>query len=55
MAHRPVWRCILSKQICTEYCTVRCWEKPTGCTHPEHGQKPIFERYEGRDGQRHLD
>lgn len=57
MAHLPVWRCIMYKAGVCEYgkCTCRTHEKPSTCLHPEHGIKAIWERYEGRTGQRHFD
>ena len=57
MAHVPVWRCLMFKAGICEHgkCTCRTWEKPETCLHPKYGIKAIWERYEGRTGQRHFD
>lgn len=56
MAHVPVWRCLMFKAgICPfGKCTCRTWDKPDTCLHPARGYTAVWERYEGREGQRHF-
>lgn len=54
-SRRPVWRCLLSKSVCTEYCTLRGYAKPDQCPYSKSKITPVWERYEGREGQRHFD
>ena len=52
---RIVWRCLIRCSYEPRGCTTRCDHQPEVCIHPSIGQKAVWQRYEGRTGQRHFD
>lgn len=53
---RVVWRCLIRCSYEPRGCTTRCDHKPRVCLFREEtGQIAVWQRYEGRKGQRHFD
>lgn len=55
MGRRIIWRCVCSEFCDKDKCTVRAYNKPKSNCLMGLGVKAIWQRYEGRTGQRHFD